>query len=81
MLRGLFVRPPLGSTCCDITRASLTTLIVLGTALSFIITSISMVVLCDIGSVSLTEEEITQPKVEKVLLNLGSVDSTVRAGG
>ena len=74
----------MGSTCCDITRASLTTVVAFGTALSFLIPSIIiivLVVLCVIGSVSLTEGEITQLKVEKVLLNLGSADSTVRAGG
>ena len=74
----------MGSTCCDVTRASLTTVVAFGTALSFLIPSIIIivtVVLCVIGSVTLTEGEITQLKVEKVLLNLGSADSTVRAGG
>ena len=80
---GLFVGLAVGSTCCDITRASLATVEPFGTALSFLIPSIIivvMVVLCVIGSVSLTEGEIIQLKVEKVLLNLGSTDSTVRAG-
>ena len=74
----------MGSTCCDVTRAPLTTVVAFGTALSFLIPSIIiivLVVLCVIGSVSLTEGVITQLKVEKVLLNLGSADSTVRAGG
>ena len=74
----------MGSTCCDITRASLTTVVAFGTALSFLVPSIIifvLVVVCVIGSVSLTEGEITQLKIDKVLLNLGSVDSTVRAGG
>ena len=74
----------MGSTFCDVTRASLTTVVAFGTALTFLIPSIIIiitVVLCVIGSVSLTEGEITQLKVEKVLLNLGSADSTVRAGG
>ena len=76
----------MGSTCCDITRASLTTVVAFGTALSSIMPSIIiiiiivLVVLCVIGSVSLTEGEITQLKADKVLLNLGSADSTVRAG-
>ena len=80
---GLFVHPPVGSTCCDITRASLTTVVAFGTALSFLVPSIiiiALVVLCVIGSVSLTEEEKIQLKVEKVLFNLGSADSAVRAG-
>ena len=74
----------MGSTCCDVTRASLTTVVAFGTALSFLISSIIiivLVVLCVIGSGSLAEGEITQLKVEKVLLNLGSAGSTVRAGG
>ena len=75
----------MSSICCDITRASLTTVVAFGAALSFPIASIIivvLVVLCVIGSVSLTEGEITQVKVEKVVfLNLGSIDSTVRAGG
>ena len=74
----------MGSTCCDETRASLTTVVAFGTASSFLIPSIVIVVVIDleaIGDVSLTEGEITQLKVEKVLLNLGSADSTVRAGG
>ena len=74
----------MGSTCCDVARASLTTVVAFGTALSFLIPSIIiivLVVLCVIGSVSLMEGEITQLKVEKVLLNLGSADSAVRAGG
>ena len=82
--RGLFVCPPVGSTCCDVMRASLTTVVAFGTALSFLIPSIIiivLVVLCVIGSVSLAEGEITQLKVEKVLLNLGSTVSTVRTGG
>ena len=72
----------MGSTCCDIKRASLTTIVAFGTALSFLIPSIIvLVVLCVIGSVSLTEREITQLKDEKVLLILESADSIVRAGG
>ena len=73
----------MGSTCCDVTRASLTTVAAFGTALSLLVPRINLVlvVFCVIGSVSLTEGEITQLKVEKVLLNLDSADSTVRAGG
>ena len=71
----------MGSTCCNITRASLTTVVAFGTAVSFLISSIIIIiiVLCVIGSVSLTEGEITQLKVEKVVF--GSADSTVKAGG
>ena len=83
--RGLFVRQPVDSNGCNITRASLTTVVMFGTALSFLIPSIIIIVLVIlyvIGSVSLTEGEITQLKTEKVLfLNLGSAGSTVRAGG
>ena len=74
----------MGSTCCDITRASQTVVTAFGTALSFLILSIIvnvLVVLCVIGSVSLTEGEKTQLKVDKVLLHLDSTDSTVRARG
>ena len=62
----------------------MTTIVAFSTALSFHVPSIILVVLvvlCVIGSVSLTDGEITQLKVEKVLLNLGSADSTVRVGG
>ena len=82
--RRLFVCPPVGGICCDIPRASLTTIVAFATTLSLPILSIILVflvVLCVIGSVSLMEGEITQLKVEKVLLNLGTADSIVRAGG
>ena len=72
----------MGRTCCDITRSSLTTVVAFGTAFSFLIPRIIIVILVVlgvIGSVSLTEGEITQLKVEKVLLNLGSADSAVRS--
>ena len=74
----------MGSTCCNITRASLTTVVAFGSAVSLLIPSIIIVVfvvLCVVGSVSLTEGKITQLKLDKVLLNLGSADSTVRARG
>ena len=74
----------MGSTCCDKTRASLSTIEAFDTALSFLVPSIIfvvLVVLCAIGSVSLTEGEIIQLNLEKALLNLGFADSSVRAGG
>ena len=58
--KGLFFCPALDSTCCDMTRASLTTVIAFGIALPFLIPSIIivfLVVLREIGSVSLTNVE------------------------
>ena len=81
--RGLFVRLSVSSTCCDITRASPATVIAFDAALSSLIPSIIIVVLVvlyHIGFVSLMKREITWPKVEKALLNLGTADSMMRAG-
>ena len=56
------------------TRASLTTVEAFDATISFLISSIIivvLVVLCVIGSVSLTEGEINRLKVEEMLFNLG----------
>ena len=74
----------MGSTCFDTTRASLTVVVTFGAALSFLIPIIIIIVftiLCVVRSVSLTEGEITQLKVDKVLFNLGYADCAMRAGG
>ena len=71
----------MGSTCCNVRRTSLTSVVLIGTALSFLISSIIIVVLYVIRIVDLTEGEISQLKVEKLFLNFGSADSTVGAGG
>ena len=63
------------------TRASLTIVVAFGTAIYFLLPSIIIVVLialCVIGSLSMSEGEITQLKVENALLNFGFVDSTLR---
>ena len=68
--RGLYIHPPVGSTCCNVTRASLTTVVAFCASISLLLPKViivTVIVVGVIGSVSSRVRGETQIEVDNDL--------------